>query len=105
MSARLAVYEGFPDGVSDGFCRHAAVATSQYGTTARALAAEVLALREELALVRVHRDIHRDYRLRAEATLATIRALCGDKPLVLDSSAIELAEMIQERLDAAPKET
>jgi hypothetical protein len=71
---RLAVYEGFPEGVSDGFCRHAAVATSQYGTTARALAAEVLALREELALVLVERDIHRDYRLRAEATLAAIRA-------------------------------
>ena len=53
---RLTAYEGFPDGVSDSFCRHAATATSQYGTTARALAAEVLAYRADVERLTAERD-------------------------------------------------
>lgn len=45
----LTAYEGFPDGVEDSFCQHAVKNATQYGTTARALAAEVLKGRAEVA--------------------------------------------------------
>jgi len=41
-------YDGFPNGITDEFCKHAVEAKSQYGTTARALSAEVLFLRQQL---------------------------------------------------------
>ena len=41
----LPVYEGFPEGVTDSFAAHVVKAPSQYDTTCRALAAEVIRLR------------------------------------------------------------
>lgn len=58
--AKLVPYEGFPDGVTDDFVEHAAKTRSQYDTTARALAAEVVRLRAELrASVDISEATHR----------------------------------------------
>jgi hypothetical protein len=126
---RLTAYEGFPEGVTDGFCRHAAVATSQYGTTARALAAEVLTLRAErdAAETREHKwlidygmkcksaQAERDRAARAEATLAAIRAWSTQPPIartahdsetqVWDTCEAKLRAHVLALLDAPPKET
>ena len=49
MKTRPRTYEGFPKGVEDAFLEFVAKNTTQYGTTANALAAELLATRKELA--------------------------------------------------------
>jgi hypothetical protein len=55
----LRTYDGFPDGIKDAFCEHAVLAPSQYGTTARALASELLFTRRHSA--------------RADAIIAAVR--------------------------------
>jgi hypothetical protein len=45
MAEPLPIYEGFPEGVTDTFVAHVVKAPSQYDTTCRALAAEVIRLR------------------------------------------------------------